>query len=109
MPTMLALDPGNRETGWCIVDTITRAPVQGGKDENTLVSGIVSGGAFTVAAIEIIESYGMATCSRPASGSGAISSCSTTAAYRTTSSRAKRKSSISAAALARTIPPSATR
>ena len=55
---MLALDPGNRETGWCIVDTITRAPVQGGKDENTLVSGIVSGGAFTVAAIEIIESYG---------------------------------------------------
>lgn len=60
MATMLALDPGNRETGWCIVDTITRAPVQGGKDENTLVSGIVSGGAFTVAAIEIIESYGMA-------------------------------------------------
>lgn len=60
MPTMLALDPGNRETGWCIVDTITRAPVQGGKDENTLVSGIVSGGTFAVAAIEIIESYGMA-------------------------------------------------
>ena len=56
MPTMLALDPGNRETGWCIVDTVTRAPVQGGKDENTLVSGIVSVGAFTVAAIEIIES-----------------------------------------------------
>ena len=62
---MLALDPGNRETGWCIVDTITRAPVQGGKDENTFVSGSVSGGAFSVAAIEIIESYGMAVGREP--------------------------------------------
>ena len=60
MQTMLALDPGNRETGWCIVDTITRTPLRGGKDENTIVSAIVTYGTFTVAAIEIIESYGMA-------------------------------------------------
>jgi len=58
---MLALDPGNRETGFCYVDTVTRAPLLGGKESNDFVSEIASKCTdFDVAAIEIIESYGMA-------------------------------------------------
>ncbi len=61
MATMLALDPGNRETGFCYVDTATRAPLQGGKEPNDFVSEIARTCTdFDVAAIEIIESYGMA-------------------------------------------------
>ena len=65
MSTILAIDPGNTESGWCLIDISTRRPIQFGKDANEELLERLwteSGQALdaTHVAIEMIASYGMA-------------------------------------------------
>lgn len=65
---ILSIDPGNTESGWCVIDTETYRPIRFAKTDNdNLYAGIFS--AFTDAApvpdfdhavVEMIASYGMA-------------------------------------------------
>lgn len=61
MTTLLALDPGNTESGWVRIDLDTRRPLQFGKsDNNWLLDNIWGGVAHgDHAAIEMVASYGM--------------------------------------------------
>jgi len=66
---ILAIDPGNKETGWCVVDSVTLKPIEIGKTDNTeLITAIEnmlfihqsSTGENTIdVVIEMIASYGM--------------------------------------------------
>ncbi|WP_202613640.1 hypothetical protein [Ornithinimicrobium cerasi] len=59
---ILAIDPGNTESGWCVIDADTRKPIEFGKTENyELLDRILDedlGQHRTV--IEMVASYGMA-------------------------------------------------
>lgn len=62
MPTLLAIDPGNAESGWVLIDVETREPVQFGKTANFELLERIEwhlGEAGTVV-IEMVASYGMA-------------------------------------------------
>lgn len=60
---VLAIDPGNTESGWCVIDADTHKPVTFGKDENTdLLDWCYDNDTFTdvdLAVIEMVASYGM--------------------------------------------------
>ncbi|HET6916635.1 MAG TPA: hypothetical protein VFH56_11150 [Acidimicrobiales bacterium] len=57
---ILAIDPGNNESGWCIVDAETRRPLQFGKSDNETVLGHCWGDLdWDLCAIEMVASYGM--------------------------------------------------
>jgi hypothetical protein len=57
---ILAIDPGNTETGWVIIDADTCRPLQFGKSPNALVLGHCWGDLdWDVVVIEMIASYGM--------------------------------------------------
>lgn len=58
MSALLAIDPGNTESGWCIIDTVTYRPISFGKTENNELSANLRG--FDRAVIEMVASYGMA-------------------------------------------------
>lgn len=65
MTTILAIDPGNTESGWCVIDAETREPLHFGKDANAAVLQLCYGylpDSIEVdhVAIEMIASYGMA-------------------------------------------------
>lgn len=61
MTRVLAIDPGNTESGWVIIDAATREPLQFGKSPNDLVLGHCYGDLdWDVAVIEMVASYGMA-------------------------------------------------
>lgn len=58
---ILAIDPGNTHSGWVIIDSTTRQPLQIGKSPNELVLDHCQGGLnWDTAVIEMIASYGMA-------------------------------------------------
>lgn len=64
MTRILAIDPGNIESGWCVIDAETREPLRFGKTPNGLLrTTIIAAGLDIEAdhvAIEMIASYGMA-------------------------------------------------
>jgi hypothetical protein len=59
--TLLAIDPGNTESGWVVIDVETRRPIVFGKTPNAELREMLSNhhGAST-AVIEMVASYGMA-------------------------------------------------
>ena len=58
---VLAIDPGNTESGFCFIDSETYKPLQFGKVENWyLEKSVVLQEKFDVMVIERIASYGMA-------------------------------------------------
>lgn len=59
---ILAIDPGNAESGWCVIDGDTCRPESFGKSPNEAVRSGVIGAAWDVdvAAVEMVASYGMA-------------------------------------------------
>ena len=61
MTTILAIDPGNTESGWTLIDAETRKPLEFGKHDNhtlrEMVQGEVKADHY---AIEMVASYGMA-------------------------------------------------
>ena len=60
MTRILAIDPGNTETGWVIIDADTREPLQFGKSANEQVLGHCWGDLeWDSVVIEMIASYGM--------------------------------------------------
>ena len=63
MSTLLAIDPGNRESGWVVIDKATCKPLQFGKTENGELLADMHGlrlhHGFRDAAIEMVASYGM--------------------------------------------------
>ena len=62
MTRLLAIDPGNTESGWVIIDTVDCRPIEFGKTENrelyTRLSRDTDLDAHVV--IEMVASYGMA-------------------------------------------------
>jgi len=62
MSTLLAIDPGNTESGWVLIDVATRQPIRFGKTANEdLLSALelTRLGAADYVAIEMVASYGM--------------------------------------------------
>ncbi|MCR6649745.1 MAG: hypothetical protein NVV70_17000 [Cellulomonas sp.] len=59
---ILAIDPGNRESGWVVLDGATHRPLEFGKTPNTQLLADVHARAvrFDVAVVEMVASYGMA-------------------------------------------------
>lgn len=64
MSAILAIDPGNVESGWVLIDTETRRPLYFGKDANDAVLRLCYG--YTpeqiepeAVAVEMVASYGM--------------------------------------------------
>lgn len=60
---VLAIDPGNTESGYALIDADTRRPIEVDKIDNHLLrSKLIEGGLqnVEVGAIEMIASYGMA-------------------------------------------------
>jgi len=61
--SILAIDPGNTETGWVLIDA-DRRPLFFGKTENNQLLSLIRAGAEQVTAdvqvIEMVASYGMA-------------------------------------------------
>lgn len=65
MSRLLAIDPGNTESGWVVIDTDTFEPLEFGKTDNEVLrAGIFSSSVtvpdFDVAFVEMVASYGMA-------------------------------------------------
>ena len=60
MSTVLAIDPGNQQTAYCLVEVATRAPLEFGKWDNQSMLGYLKAAARETAAIEMVASYGMA-------------------------------------------------
>ncbi|MGZ4519740.1 MAG: hypothetical protein ACXVXW_04895 [Mycobacteriaceae bacterium] len=62
MTRILAIDPGNTESAYALIDAETRRPILFGKDDNHEIRGILMMGlpAADIGAIEMIRSYGMA-------------------------------------------------
>ena len=60
MTRLLAIDPGNEQSGWVIIDTTTYQPLDFGKDTNGDVRLVVTGTDYDALVIEMIASYGMA-------------------------------------------------
>lgn len=57
---VLAIDPGNRESAWCIIDGETMKPLSFGKEENQVVLDDVQHLSYDRIVIERVASYGMA-------------------------------------------------
>lgn len=60
---ILAIDPGNTESGWALIDATTRQPLAFDKTENRELQRSIRAGNFDdvdVVAIEMVASYGMA-------------------------------------------------
>lgn len=57
---ILAIDPGNTETGWCIIDAHTHKPMHIEKTANTELVKRIPGLGCEHVVIEMIASYGMA-------------------------------------------------
>lgn len=67
MTRLLAIDPGNTESGWVLIDTKTCRPLRFGKTENTHLRALLMGDvddeewiAGERVVIEMVASYGMA-------------------------------------------------
>ena len=63
MSRLLAIDPGNTQSGWCVIDTTDCRPIAFGKDPNgSLRDNLHANLLDTVdhVAIEMIAAYGMA-------------------------------------------------
>lgn len=61
MSRVLALDPGNTFTGWCVIERDTLKPLSFGKTENrSLAQEVKSRLQFDEFVIERVASYGMA-------------------------------------------------
>lgn len=60
---VLAIDPGNEQSAWALIDTRTCRPLEIGKADNTQVRVLLQVAAYdcqATVAIEMISSYGMA-------------------------------------------------
>ena len=57
---VLAIDPGNRQSAWCMVDGETLKPLSFGKEENQVVLDAVQNLSYDSIVIERVASYGMA-------------------------------------------------
>lgn len=58
---LLAIDPGTRESAFCVIDVDTRTPLRFGKQENTtLIWSMYTAPNPDTAVIEMVASYGMA-------------------------------------------------
>lgn len=62
MSTLLAIDPGNTESGWVFIDLDTRKPIEFGKTENNKLLEMLQLAPIATdhIVIEMIASYGMA-------------------------------------------------
>ena len=62
MTTVLAIDPGTTESAWVLIDADTRRPREFGKTINLDLLDLIDWrlGESSVAAIEMVASYGMA-------------------------------------------------
>jgi hypothetical protein len=58
MTTILAIDPGTTQSGWCLFDGA--AVKSSGVAQNNDIAQMIDAGAFDRLAIEMIASYGMA-------------------------------------------------
>lgn len=59
---ILAIDPGNEESGYALIDSITYQPIAIGKKENHTLREMICGGQFSDVdhiSIEMVKSYGM--------------------------------------------------
>ena len=59
MSTLLAIDPGNDMSGWCVIDVPSRRPLAFGKTNNADLRVQLGGLDVDRAVIEMIASYGM--------------------------------------------------
>ena len=57
---VLAIDPGNRKSAWCMIDGETLKPLSFGKEENQVVLDAVQHLSYNRIVIERVASYGMA-------------------------------------------------
>lgn len=57
---VLAIDPGNRQSAWCMIDGETLKPLSFGKEENQVVLDAVQHLSYDSIVIERVASYGMA-------------------------------------------------
>lgn len=57
---VLAIDPGNRQSAWCMIDGETLKPLSFGKEENQVVLTSVQQRSYDSIVIERVASYGMA-------------------------------------------------
>lgn len=57
---VLAIDPGNEKSAWCMVNTETLKPMAFGKEENQVVLDAVQHLSYDSIVIERVASYGMA-------------------------------------------------
>ena len=57
---ILAIDPGNTESGWCVIDADTRKPLEFGKTPNRDLLRRLSILDVRLAVVEMVASYGMA-------------------------------------------------
>ena len=57
---VLAIDPGNRQSAWCMIDGETLRPLFFGKEENQVVLTSVQQRSYDSIVIERVASYGMA-------------------------------------------------
>ncbi len=60
MSTLLAVDPGNAESAYCLIDATNRAPLEFAKVRNDWLLGYLTATSADSAAIEMVASYGMA-------------------------------------------------
>lgn len=60
MSNLLAIDPGNVQTGWVLMDVATCRPLEFGKTENEALLETLSSLKFDSVVIERVVSYGMA-------------------------------------------------
>lgn len=62
MSRLLAVDPGNRESAYVVIDTATRQPIEFGKVDNWVLLELIDDEwlGFAHAVIEMVASYGMA-------------------------------------------------
>lgn len=56
---ILAIDPGDKQSAYCLIDTETLRPVRFAKEGNVAVLAAVIGEEYDVLVIERVESYGM--------------------------------------------------
>lgn len=57
---LLAIDPGNEKSGWCLIDVETLRPYRHGKDKNEDLKEMFSQFPVKRAVVERVASYGMA-------------------------------------------------
>ncbi len=60
MSTLLAIDPGNTESAYCLIDMGSRQPLEFGKIGNWELREVLPGFSAERIVIEMIASYGMA-------------------------------------------------